>query len=118
MSNYVQKGSISVADGLLESSNRRASLVDFPVEYGKNNLIMNDLDIVSNKRISFWKEDGTLSRILTVVNITNYLLTANEGESKANVTLISLYGENNFDKLSEIVIVDIDSDTDMYIQNQ
>ena len=112
---YTQKGSISGTTGLLESYARRRSLVDFPVSYGTNYLIINNIDTTSGKRISFWKKNGVLSRIINVVDMTHYILTCQEDEIKANITLISLYGEGDVSHYNEIEVYNLGSDTEIKI---
>ena len=112
---YTQAGSISGTTGLLESFAMRRSLVDFPVVYGTNYLIQNNLDTESNKRIAFFKEGDVLSRIVGVIDMTNYILTCQEDEIKANITLISLYGEGNAERYDEIKVYNLGTDTELKI---
>ena len=112
---YTQNGSISRTTGLLESSANRRSLVDFPVSYGTNYLIINNIDTASGKKISFWKENDVLSRVIDVVDMTHYILTCREDEIKANITLISVYGEGNVGRYNEIKVYNLGTDTELKI---
>lgn len=86
---YVQEGAIDGTTGNLSPNIYYRSLVDFPLPANKNIVILNPVDMESNKRISFWDSSDNLTRIIIVQDMTNYKLEHTVSEVKANVTLIS-----------------------------
>lgn len=85
----VQNGSISGATGLLVPYTYYRSIVGLPLRNDKNIIILNPVDRLSNKQVSFWDANDTLTRIVNVVDMTNYKLEHTETEVRANITLIS-----------------------------
>lgn len=84
---YIQNGSINGTTGLLSPFYRYRSLVGFPLS--DNVFIVNPVDKLSNKVISFWKAGNVLSRTITVVDMSLYRLQYQADEVSANITLIS-----------------------------
>lgn len=88
-SGLVRNGSINGTTGLLDPNNDYRSLVGLQLYNDKGVVVMNPADTLSNKRISFWDGNGNLTRIINVVDMSNYLLVHTNEETTANVTVIS-----------------------------
>lgn len=86
---YVESGAIDGTTGLLNPDVHYRSIVGFPLPSDKNIIILNPVDKLSNKRISFWDSGGNLTRIISVVDMSNYFLQHSANETTANITLIS-----------------------------
>lgn len=100
---YVQDGAIDGTTGLLVPYSFYRSIVGLPLPNDKNIIIINPVDNLSNKRISFWDGNGNLTRIIIVVDMTNYYLQHNANETTANITLIS--GNAPYpERLGEIIV--------------
>lgn len=100
---YVENGAIDGTTGLLDPYDYYRSIVEFPLPSDKNVIILNPVDKLSNKRISFWDSGGNLTRIIVVVDMSNYFLQHNANETTANITLIS--GNAPYpERLGEIIV--------------
>lgn len=88
-SGIVRNGSINGTTGLLDPNNDYRSLVGLQLYNDKGVVVMNPVDTLSNKRISFWDGNGNLTRIINVVDMSNYLIVHTNEETTANVTVIS-----------------------------
>lgn len=89
ISPYVQNGSVDNQTGELSPFRDYRSLIGFPLPNDKNLIILNPVDKISNKRISFWDSNDNLTRIIVVTDMSNYNLVHTSEEVKANITLIS-----------------------------
>ena len=99
---YVVNGSVNRATGLIDLSTNRRSIEKYPIDDSKYYGVFNTIDTESGKKVAVFDETETLKRVIDVVDMEAWVFAPQAGDSFISITLISLYGEPNVGRLSEI----------------